>query len=104
MPKSVTLTTGLQFGSISAGVEHFSAMLDAQDLKEPFAGADEEHIRAAYDAYCAKTGWTTPSPAATFQPVHERGPGFTTQCFGITYEDGSTGRFSMQKALSAIAG
>jgi hypothetical protein len=47
---------------------------------------------------------TEPRPAATFQPVHERGPGFTTRCFGVTYEDGSTGRFSIHKALSAIAG
>lgn len=104
MPKSVILTTGLRFASISAGVDHFSTMLEAQELRKPFEGDDAQHIRAAYEAYCAKTEWITPSPAATFQPVHERGPGFTTRCFGITYEDGSTGRFSMQKALSAIAG
>ena len=104
MPKPVTLTTGLQFGSISAGEEHFSRLLEAQELEKPFEGAELEHIRAAYEAYCAKTGWDTPTPAATFQPVHERGPGFTTRCFGITYEDGTTGRFSMPKALSAIAG
>lgn len=104
MPKTVTLATGLRFASISAGVDHFSAMLEAQELRKPFEGDDAHHIRAAYEAYCAKTEWTTPSHAATFQPVQERGPGFTTRCFGISYEDGSTGRFSMQKALSAIAG
>lgn len=89
--------------SISTGVAYFSNMLAEQELNKPFDGADEQHVRAAYEAYCAKTDWSTPSPAATFQPVHERGPGFTTRCFGITYEDGSTGRFSMQKALSAIS-
>lgn len=103
MPKSVTLATGLQFGSISTGVAHFSNMLAEQELNKAFDGVDEQHIRAAYEEYCAKTNWSTQSPPATFQPVYERGPGFTTRCFGITYEDGTTGRFSMQKALSAIS-
>lgn len=103
MPKSVTLATGLRFKSISEGVEHFSSMLERQEHGQPFAGHDARHVRAAYDAYCAATEWITAAPAATFQPVHERGPGFTTRCFGVTYEDGTSGRFSMKKALSAIA-
>ncbi len=103
MPKSIKLSTGLDFKSISAGDEYFSKMLAAQDLKVPFTGVDEEHIRAAYGEYCLKTDWQTPSPVATFQPVHDRGPGYTTRCFGMTYADGTTANFSMKKALSAIA-
>ena len=103
MPKSVKLSTGLEFNSIHAGDEYFSKMLAAQDLKVPFSGSDEEHIRAAYDEYCAKTDWHAPSPVATFQPVHDRGPGYTTRCFGVTYADGTADNFSMKKALRAIA-
>ncbi len=103
MPKSVRLTTGLEFKSITAGIEHFSKLLDSQALKVPFTGADDEHIRAAYDEYCSKTDWPTPSPAATFQPINDRGPGYTTRCYGVVYEDGTTGNFSMAKALRAIA-
>lgn len=103
MPKSVTLATGLRFRSISEGVEHFSSMLERQELEQPFSGDNARHIRAAYGAYCAATNWTTAAPAATFRPVHERGPGFMTRCFGVGYEDGTSGRFSMKKALSAIA-
>jgi len=103
MPKSVKLSTGLEFRSISAGDEFFSKMLAAQDLNVPFSGLNEEHIRAAYDEYCVKTDWQAPSPLATFQPVHDRGPGYTTSCFGLTYTDSTTDNFSMKRALSAIA-
>ena len=103
MPKFVKLSTGLEFKSVMAGVEHFLKLLAAQDLKVAFTGVDEVHIRAAYNEYCVKTDWQTPSPIATFEPVHDRGPGYTTRCFGVTYVDGSTAKFSMKKALSVIA-
>lgn len=34
---------------------------------------------------------------------YDRGPGYTTRCFCVTFEDGTTGHFSMDKALRAIA-
>lgn len=103
MPKSVKLSTGLEFKSISQASEHFRKLLKAQELETPFTGEDEVHIRGAFKAYCAKTDWPVPSPPASFYPTHDRGPGYTTRCYGVTFEDGSTGNFSMPKALSAIA-
>lgn len=103
MAKSVKLSTGLEFKSISLGSEHFRKLLERQELKVPFSGEDETHIRAAYDAYCAKTDWPVPSRPASFYPTQDRGPGYTTRCFGVTFEDGSTDNFSIPKALRSIA-
>lgn len=103
MPKSVRLSTGLEFNSISAGSEHFKKLLDGQEFAKPFSGPEVADIRAAFDDYCVKTAWPVPSPPASFYPTHDRGPGFTTRCYGVTFEDGSKDNFSMPKALSVIA-
>jgi hypothetical protein len=103
MPKPVRLTSGLEFSSISAAAEHFKKLLDQQEFAEPFRGPEVADIRAVFDEYCTKTGWPLPSPAASFYPTHERGPGYTTRCYGVKFDDGSTDTFSMLKALRAIA-
>ncbi len=103
MPKSVKLATGLQFGSISEGIKHFTRMLEAHELQLSFTGEDAAHIRAAFEAYCVRTDWPLPSPPASFYPTRDRGPGYTTRCYGVTFENGTTERFSMAKALRAIA-
>jgi hypothetical protein len=103
MPKSISLTSGLEFASISAGVAHFKKLLEQQEFGKPFTGPEVAHIRAAFDDYCAKTDWPVLSPPASFYPTHERGPGFTTRCYGVTFEDGSKDTFSMPKALRAIS-
>ena len=103
MAKSVSLTTGRTFPTVTAAREHFSQLLKGHELKAAFSGSDAADIRAAYEAYCAKTNWQLESPPASFRPVYDRGPGYTTHCYGVTFEDGTEGNFSMDKALSAIA-
>jgi hypothetical protein len=103
MAKSVSLKTGRIFVTVTAAKEHFARILDRRELKQDFAGEDLADVRAAYVDYCAKTNWQLQSPPASFYPTHDHDPGYTTRCFGVTFEDGTTGKFSMDKALRAIA-
>lgn len=103
MAKRVVLTTGREFKTIGAAKAHFAEVLEKPELKTPFEGEELADIRAAYLAYCEATEWPLPSLPASFYPMHERGPGYTTRCFGVTFEDGRSESFSMPKALSAIA-
>lgn len=103
MAKSVSLKTGRMFATVTVAKEHFARILGSRELKQEFAGEDLADVRAAYEEYCAKTNWELESRPASFYPTHDRGPGYTTQCFGVTFEDGTTGHFSMDKALRAIA-
>lgn len=103
MARSVTLSTGRAFPTVTAAKEHFAQVLNGQELKKAFSGEDLVDIRAVYTDYCEKTDWPLPSAPASFYPTHDRGPGYTTLCFGVTFEDGTTGKFSMDKALRTIA-
>lgn len=103
MAKSVTLGTGRAFPTVTAAKEHFAQILNGQELKKAFSGEDLADIRAVYADYCAKTDWSLPSAPASFYPTHDRAPGYTIRCFGVTFEDGTTGNFSMDKALRTIA-
>ena len=103
MAKSVTLSTGRTFLSVTVAKGHFAAILDHRKLNEPYSGDDLADIRALYTAYCIKTDWELRSPPASFYPTYDRGPAYTTRCFGVTFEDGTIARFSIDKALRAIA-
>ena len=103
MAKSVTLSTGKAFPTVTTANEYFAEILAGQELKQAFTGNEFADIQATYLAYCAKTDWLLPSAPASFYPIHDRGPSYTTRCFGVTFEDGTTGNFSMDKALRAIA-
>ena len=103
MSKTVDLGNGLKFDSIGDGKKYFHDILEGAKIEERFAGQEFKDISALYEAYCKKTNWHLASPVAGFFPKHERGKGFTTKCFGIEFEDGSVDRFSLDKALSAIA-
>jgi hypothetical protein len=103
MAKSVSLKTGRTFPTVTAAKKHFDLVLDGRELKQEFTGDELADIRSVYEDYCAKTGWHLQSPPASFHPTHDRGPGYTTRCFGVTFEDGTTDKFSMEKALRAIA-
>jgi hypothetical protein len=104
LAKSVSLRTGRDFATVTAAKEYFSKILNGRDLKQEFGGDELADVRAAYEDYCAKTGWELQSPPASFYPTHDRSPGYTTRCFGVTFEDGTTSKFSMDKALRAISG
>jgi hypothetical protein len=103
MVKSVDLGNGLKFESISSGKTHFENILKETALGTHVAAQEFNELNALYEAYCAKTEWPISSPPAAFFPKHETGKGYTTRCFGIKFEDGSTDRFSLDKALSAVA-
>jgi|SRR5712664_2784909 len=98
--KNIDLGNGLKFETITAGKMHFEPILKDAALGKHFAG---QEFQALYDAYCRKTNWVVKSPVAAFFPKNESGKGFTTKCFGIQFEDGSIDRFSLDKALSAVA-
>jgi hypothetical protein len=103
MAKSVSLKTGRNFPTITRAKQHFAPMLDRNDIGQPFSDDDLADIAALYRDYCAKTKWPLPSQPTSYYPTHERNKGYTTRCFGVTFADGSTGRFSLDKALSAVA-
>jgi hypothetical protein len=101
--KPIDLGADLKFESVAAGKMHFEPMLKGAPLGKHFADQEFEDVKALYDAYCKKTNWAVKSPVAAFFPKNETGKGFTTKCFGIQFEDGSIDRFSLDKALSAVA-
>ena len=101
--KNIDLGVGLKFESITAGKLHFEPILKDAALGKHFAGQEFQDIKSLYDAYCRKTNWVVKSPVTAFFAKNETGKGFTTKCFGIQFEDGSTGRVSLDKALSAVA-
>ena len=101
--KAIDLGAGLQFESITAGKMHFEPILKDAALGKHFAGQELQDIKALYDEYCRKTNWIIKSPVKAIFPKNETGKGFTTKCFGIQFEDGATDRFSLDKALSAVA-
>ena len=103
MTKSVHLRSGRAFPTLSAAKSHFHQLLDGQPLKAPFEGDDLVDIEAAFVAYCAETDWPLPSSPKSFYPTQNRGPGYTTLCYGVAFADGKSDSFSMDKALTAIA-
>lgn len=103
MAKSVYLKTGRSFGTAKAAKEYFSKILNSRDINQEFSIDDSADVLAVYEEYCAKTNWELKSYPKSFYPAYDRGVGYTTRCFGVTFENGTTGNFSMDKALRAIA-
>ena len=103
MVKHINLGSGLDFESITAGKTHFEPILKDTPLGTHVTPQEFAQINALYEAYCKKTNWPINSQPAAFFPMHDRGKGYTTRCFGVAFKDGSTGRFSLDKALSAVA-
>jgi hypothetical protein len=100
--KSIDLGNGLAFESISAGKAHFDGILKNTAMNTHVTPQAFEELKVLYETYCRKTNWPIKSPPAAFYPIYERAPGYTTRCFGVKFQDGSTGRFSLDKALSAV--
>jgi hypothetical protein len=103
MAKTITLSSGRAFQTVTAAKQHFAKILHGQELKTAFSDEYLADIRAVYTDYCARTGWSLASTPVCFYPTHDRGPGYTTRCFGVTFQDGTTANFSMDKALRTIA-
>lgn len=103
MAKTISLSTGRVFNTISSAKEYFAGLLDSQQLKEPFSGEGLIEIHEVYVGYCEATDWPLPSKPMSFYPTEERGAGYTTRCYGVTYANGESASFSMPKALTAVA-
>jgi hypothetical protein len=103
MAKKIELGPDLRFASIDQGRIYFRNILNSTELNQRVSAGEFESLRLLYEAYCAKTNWPITSPLRAFFPRHERGEGYTTKCFGVEFEDGTEGRFSLDRALSAVA-
>jgi hypothetical protein len=103
MSKKIDLGNGLKFDSISMGKAHFEPILKNTAIDEHVTNQKFNELKILYEEYCRKTNWPMKSPPAAFYPMYDRGPGYTTRCFGIKFQDGSTDQFSLDKALSAVA-
>ena len=51
MAKSVSLTTGRTFATVTAAKEYFYEVLSRQELNEEFSGDELADVRAAYEEY-----------------------------------------------------
>ncbi len=103
MAKGIELAPDLKFSSIIQARTYFRNILNSTELNQRVSASEFESLRLLHEAYCAKTNWPITSPLKGFFPRHEQGEGFTTKCFGIDFEDGTNGKFSLDKALSAVA-
>jgi len=103
MVKKIELAPDLKFSSIIQARTYFRNILNSTELNQCVSDGEFESLRLLYEAYCTKTNWPITSPLKAFFPRYEQGEGFTTKCFGIEFENGTNGKFSLDKALSAVA-
>lgn len=103
MAKKIELAPDLNFTSIDQGRTYFRNILNSTEINQRVSDREFKSLNLLYRAYCAKTNWQINSSPKAFFPRHEQGKGFTTKCFGIEFEDGTSGRFSLDKALSTVA-
>jgi hypothetical protein len=101
--KPVNLGPGLDFPSITAAEAYFGKILRESPRDKTIENPNHKALKRLYEQYCANTDWPIPSPVKRFFPRLEQQKGFTTTCFGIEFKDGTTGKFSMYKALVACA-
>jgi hypothetical protein len=101
--KKIELSPNLKFASIAAGKTYFGAMLERVPVGQRVTKEEFDALKLLYEAYCAKTNYPMPSPPKAFFPKYEQQKGYTTKCFGVEFEDGSSNRFSLDKALTAVA-
>jgi hypothetical protein len=101
--KKVDLGPNWNFPSIAEALTYFDNILKATPIDQRVADVEFSALKLLYETYCAKTDWPMPSPPKAFFPTHEKQKGYTTKCFGVEFQDGKTGRFSLGKALTAVA-
>jgi hypothetical protein len=103
MPKQIDLGPGLKFRSITEAKTLFEEILKNTPIQQRVAAEEFENLKRLYEMYCAKTDWPLSSSPKAFFPTYEKQRGYTTKCFGVEFEDGNTGRFSLDKALRTVA-
>jgi len=101
--KKIDLGPEVNFKSIAKAKNYFGGILKDTPIDQRLTDTEFKSLKALYEAYCTKTNWPLRSPPKSFFPTYERQKGFTTKCFGVEFEDGKSNRFSLDKALSAVA-
>jgi hypothetical protein len=101
--KRIDLGAGLSFDSIAAAKLHFDPMRTDGPLDVHLAQNCFAELKALYDEYCRKTNYNLPAPVVAFYPTMEKRSAGYTRCIGVSFQDGSTTKFSLDKALSAVA-
>ncbi len=101
--KIIALGAGLQFASITEAKAYFGEILKTTSIDQRVTSAEFYALKLLYETYCAKTNWPMPSLPKAFFAVYEQQKGYTTKCFGIEFQNGKKDRFSLDKALSAVA-
>ena len=101
--RTIDLGDGLKFLSLPEAKNHFGKILTQTPVNQKVTSEEFNALRVLFETYCAKTNWRMPSPPKAFLPIYEKQEGYSTKCFGIEIQDGKTGRFSLDKALSAVA-
>lgn len=98
--KSIDLGPGLKFPSIKEARAYFKPILDATAVGQHVPPRHFNQVKMLYETYCTNTNWPLPSPPTAFGAMLEQ---FDTKCFSVEFSDGSKNRFSLDKALSAVA-
>jgi hypothetical protein len=97
------------FASIKETENFFSEMKNKYPLLEEIKSCrDFDLLSDLLTRYCAQTGWSMPNkPVAFFvnNPPHEVGETYySTTCFFAKFADDSVKDFSVNKAITSIAG
>jgi hypothetical protein len=101
--KSIDLGGGLKFLSITEAKAYFGAILKETPLKQHVSAQEFSELKVLYEKYCRKTNWPIPSAPTAFFADYERRDGYSTKCFWVIFQNGDRDRFSLDKALSAVA-
>lgn len=107
MAKSVSLKSGLSFGTLTQAKQYFSDIREKTDPGSSVSESVKNDIIDLYNRYCSATNWPAGSAAdiVVDWDNRERSPGLhaQTKAFHRVDEAGQKHVFSIDKALSAVA-
>lgn len=107
MAKKVTTQSGILFNTLKAAQSHFSKLREATAIGDRLSEPERSDVLDIYRRYCAATGWPAEDvvDVTTEWDNQQRAAGTyaQTKALAVVTASGSTSRFSMVKALAAIA-
>lgn len=101
MTKSFILSDGTPFPSKEKALVKYKAILDSKMGAGEIKGADKAAVLTLYTDYCVATNWPLKSLPVDCIRVRELRDNIATICFEVIFADGSTTRFSYEKAVKA---
>jgi hypothetical protein len=105
--KAVILSDGTSFEGIGVAQDFFRGILRAESIGSDLNGTNLAAVQTLYRDYCEATQWPLPGELIGMsRGVDRRFDGkleITTECFIVTFSDGSSTNFSFLKACSVIA-